>query len=472
MKLLILHFRSLLLLLLSLTYLTPVFATPHPQGSEGDTLEKTANEDVEEEVIVTRPSTLEDRVTKARTYLRGLQNVARPVPPESEWAPPLNNIAISKAQWDEFTKGLTTNMPENPFWYIFHAAYLFRSLSYDIARLSIQLNTIKGDNKWINFRDRYFKITAPLMNEIRAVQEMRNGRPVRVYKQLSHIPAGTKPGVMDKGSIFDTTFLRDDHQAQEGNPNPYPRDTLTMKVLLKKLFPDITEEVYDGETLLFVDDTNFKLVWQSVKQVYDELGPLVTEVVKYAEELWWLPNMQRPRIDVRPRQTREFKREDIGYKGYYEKFSAPLEGHEQEDQDSDWIPAGIAGRAYSELLSQAFGNVDDTESVGPNMYAAFALLYTTIYNSALPLMMDMFADISVRMNNLAMNSAVSSLDLRWGIPSVPGFSPSKATLKNWPEWTEGKYMTVAWPIPPELLEAALPLLKEQRRMVNGMNNAD
>ncbi|EPS36580.1 hypothetical protein H072_9815 [Dactylellina haptotyla CBS 200.50] len=419
-----------------------VFANPHPQGGG-----------------------LEDGLQKSLEKLRSQQDYTRPAPPTSEWAPSQNSIAVRKAQWDEFANGLTTNMTENPLWYIFHGGYLLRNLARDAERLSMALYPITEDKTWWEFRDEFFKIISPLMTEFVPTEETRpDGRKVSVYRQNKHLTTGyLESGIMDKGGIFDTSFPRDDKAVQAGVTNPFPRDTLTMKVLVKKLFQDTVED-FDGVQVVFASDDRFKQVWYTILAVYDRLGPFVDKVAMYVNRLEWVKpktkskKSKQPKIvvDVRPRQTKEFNRQEVGYAGYYKKFAEELALHENEVSDPVLFSTAFMARALG---------FEDS----PNMFAAYGIMINTIYRSVLPLMMDMFADIAVRMNNLAKKS-VSGADANWGILKTPDAN-LLGILRNWPEWTEGRYRDVAWPIPQEHLAAALPILaalrKERQEAMSG-----
>ncbi|KAK6537433.1 hypothetical protein TWF694_011620 [Orbilia ellipsospora] len=406
--------------------------------------------------ITTTPqgSTLDEALQKSLANLRQLQGPPRPIPPESEWVAAQDNIIVQKPEWDAFATSLTTNMTENPLWWIFHAAGVLRNLSRDVERLALALGGLTEDETWMVFHETFFQIISPLMTEFMVVQQTRSdGRKVRVYQQDQHYFENSKKplGIMDKGGIFDVSFLRDDWNAQGEAPNPFPRDTLTMRVLVKKLFQDTIED-FDGDKVVFASDERFKQAWNTVWKVYNDLEVFTDKVVKYVDGKKWGPvSGTKPRmvVDVRPRQTREFLRLEIGYEQYYhQKFSEALAAHEIEDPDSKWLAPGFLGRVL---------NVEDT----PNMFVVYGVIINTIYRSVLPFMMDMFADIGVRMNDLARNS-VSSLEFNWGVPSTPGLNNLK-TLRKWPEWTEGIYRTVAWPIPQEYLQHAIPILEMLRQ---------
>ncbi|KAF3908376.1 hypothetical protein AA313_de0209999 [Arthrobotrys entomopaga] len=347
-------------------------------------------------------------------------------------------------------------MTENPLWWIFQASGTLRNLCRDAEKLAQALYLLTEDIQWLVFRELFFQFIAPLMTEFLVVQQTTSdGRKVSSYRQDEyHIRKGkVPPGIMDKGGIFDTSFPRDDWKAQGESANPFPRDTLTMKVLVKKLFQDTVED-FNGQQVVFASDDRFRKAWSTVWKVYMNLGSLVTEVANHVDGKEWGPvSKDAPKavVDVRPRQTREFDRQKIGYEQYYRgKFGEALAAHEAEDPDSKWLAGGFMGRAFK---------IIDT----PNMFVVYGVILNTIYRSVLPFMMDMFADIAVRMNDLARDS-VSSFEFNWGIPVVPGqqFSPLEI-LQKWPEWTEGNYRTDAWPIPQEYLDRALPVLETLRQ---------
>ncbi|KAK6507690.1 hypothetical protein TWF481_006113 [Arthrobotrys musiformis] len=381
------------------------------------------------------------------------------VPEESEWAAPSSSddIMVRKSAWDDFVTYMTTEMPENPMWYLLRASHLLRYFSRDAEVMAQGIYDTTKNVQWLEFRDAYFEIIAPLMTEF--TWEQPDKTKAGSYFQTKHHNLPRLPrGLMDRAGLFDSSFQPDrwNSTMPDGTPNPYTRDTFTLKVAVGKLFQPRVEN-FDGEQVVTVSDTRFDTLWTAVKTAYDRLTPLTKKLATAVnKEKWTLGNpggAATKKLDMKPRQTREFKREDIGYEGYYEKFWEEFDAYDEQDDpskqvQSEWVVGLILGHRWK---------------TGPstNVFVAYGILVTTVYNSVLPLMMDMLADIALEANVVARKSLVS-IDPLWGLPKDPDFEVDVKTLQKFPEWTEGHYMTWGFPIAEQILPMVAPIIQQQR----------
>ncbi|KAK6336959.1 hypothetical protein TWF718_009747 [Orbilia javanica] len=377
-------------------------------------------------------------------------------PQDEEWAAPSDDIMVRKAAWDKFTTDLTTNMPENPMWYLLRSSHLLRYFSRDAEVMAGGIYKNTKNTLWLDFRDEYFDIVAPLMTEF--TWEQPDPKKRGNYFQSKHRTPAKPSGLMDRGGIFDSSFPPDrwNSTMPDGSPNPYPGDTFALKVAVSKLFQPRPED-YDGQKVVFISDTRFDVLWTTVKQVYDRLGPFTKKVAAAAnKEKWKLGNpggAATRKVDLNSRQTREYKREKVGYASYYEKFWEEFDVYDEHDDPSKWMQSEwVTGLILGHRM-----NVYATT----NVFVAYGILVVTVYNSVLALMMDMLADIALRANILA-RSSVASIDPLWGLPKDPSFDLDVSILEKYPEWTEGVYMTWGFPIPETILPMVEPIFQQQR----------
>ncbi|KAF3903100.1 hypothetical protein ABW21_db0203987 [Orbilia brochopaga] len=354
--------------------------------------------------------------------------------PEPVWSPSGTSIYVLEQAWDGFAGNLTTGTKilENPLWYVFQAGYILRTMSRDIDHLAYQLYKVLGDEQMNTFRQEYFKTIAPVMTRFvwTKLRRESDGQSVWMFAQTKHEGDPLPTGVMDSGGILDTSFPRDDKAAQEGSANPFPRDTLTMKVLLKKLFQN-TPEHHTRGTVVYASDTNFLQAWHTIKQVIDNLAPLVKEITKYANAAKWRQPAGQPKIlaSPYPRQTHVSLRQDVGYGDYLKSFQ--MTSYETGNEDTAWIDTGILG--YKLGLDV------------PNFYVAYAALVNGVYRSALPFIMDMMADLALRANALGYETIFGD-ELDFALPDFSNFKVTRAELETRPQWSEDRYHTAPWPL--------------------------
>ncbi|KAJ6258234.1 hypothetical protein Dda_7153 [Drechslerella dactyloides] len=352
--------------------------------------------------------------------------------PQPDWAPASNTIVVEQRDWNVFEGNLTSNMLSNPLWYVFQGGYILRTMSRDIDNLAFQLSNVLGDKQMAAFREDYFRTIAPLMTRFKLTEMRResDNKIVWMYAQTLHESGVLPPGIMDAGGTLDTSFPRDDKAAQAGSANPFPQDTLTTKVFIRKLFQNKLENYPRGPVVL-ASDTNFLTVWHTIKQVMDNLKPLVDRVVEYANSAEWVTPAGSPKFVVAtlPRQTFIVNRRDAGYAEYLKSFQ--MTTYEDENAREGWVEQGIFG--YKLGLDM------------PNLYVAYATLVGNVYRSALTFLMDMFADIALRANDLGYESLLGP-DKDFALPDFSDFTVTRQELKLWPQWSEGRYHTGPWPL--------------------------
>ncbi|KAK6512970.1 hypothetical protein TWF506_009132 [Arthrobotrys conoides] len=378
------------------------------------------------------------------------------VPEENEWAAPGEDIIVRKSAWDKFATDLTTDPPNNPMWYLLRASHLLRYFSRDAEAMAHGIWQNTKNVKWLDFRDEYFEIISPLMTEF--TWEQPDPKKSGNYFQAKHRTPTAPPGLMDRAGIFDSSFSPDPWNSTlpNGSPNPYTRDTFALKVAVSKLFQPKPEE-YDGQPVVFINDSRFDLLWTTVKQVYDRLEPFTKKLAEAVnKEKWKLGDpggSATKKLDMRPRQTREFQREKEGYESYYEKFWEEFDAYDEQQDPSKSLQSHWV---FGLLMGHKLKYPNTT-----NVFVAYGILVTTVYHSVLALMMDMLADIALKANILARKSLVS-IDPLWALPKDPDFEVDVSTLEKYPEWTEGVYMTWWYPIPEALFPAVKPIFQKQR----------
>ncbi|KAF3915655.1 hypothetical protein ABW21_db0209785 [Orbilia brochopaga] len=387
--------------------------------------------------------------------------ITRP-PPLPDWYY-ATDLTLSSDEWTNFTtKAFSTDMLENPVWYLFHSGYLLREFSRQQERLATLLAVVTKKRQWGRFRTEFFQIIAPLTTEWYPLdaKEVKDGEPqapctifgVEVpneYKENTryHPDIDVPPGIMDCGGPLDTSAERDNPRAQR-DQDPFPRDYLSVQGILRGLFSAHVQESEDGQWRIFASQTGFLKAWLITRQTIERMTPFAESVFEYIgaipPDLSRLPD-ETPLVDERPRQTRLFPREKIGYQAYYdEKFGGSFMATEELLPDPEWLEEAVI--AYSGRHPGA-----------PDVFILYAVIVNTIFRGILPFMMDLFADIAVKANDLAKPHAkypswIDSSRLRehplltWAIPKYEGFNVPEDVLRVSPEWTEGVYRVEPWPV--------------------------
>ncbi|KAF3181096.1 hypothetical protein TWF788_006597 [Orbilia oligospora] len=378
------------------------------------------------------------------------------VPEESEWAAPSDDIIVRKSDWDNFVTGLTTDMLENPMWYLLRTSQLLRYFSRDVEAMAAGIYQNTKNETWLDFRDEYFDIISPLMTEF-TWEKPDPKKPGKFY-QAKHRTPRAPSGLMDRAGIFDSSFPPDPWSStlSDGTPNPYTHDAFALKIAVLKLFQPKSDD-YDGQQVVSINDSRFDLLWTTVKQVYDRLALFTVKLAAVINAQEWKPGdpgAPTKKLDMRPRQTREYNRKEEGYKSYYKKFSEEFDAYDQEEDPSKW--------AQSYWVFGLLRGHKEGVNTPTNIFVSYGILVTTVYHSVLALMMDMLADIALKANILARKSVVS-IDPLWALPKDPNFEVDVSTLRQYPEWTGGAYMTWGYPIPEAILPMFKPIFEKQKQ---------
>ncbi|KAK6349576.1 hypothetical protein TWF696_005861 [Orbilia brochopaga] len=382
------------------------------------------------------------------------------------------DITLTADEWTRFTSTLGTSMLENPAWYLFHSGYLLREFSRQQERLATLLAVTTKDRQWGRFRMEYFRIIAPLTTEwypLDAKEVVDGGDPVPCtvfgvdvangYRENVRYHPGidVPPGIMDCGGVLDTSAERDNPRSQR-DVNPFPRDSISVRNVLRNLFS--AREQDDGERVL-ASQTGFINAWQTTHRTIERMAPFVESVFEYIESIPPDPTRSpddTPLVDERPRQTRLFRREEIGYQSYYDdKFGGSFLATDELLADPEWLDEAVV--AYV-----------GREAGAPDVFVLYGVIVNTVFRGILPLMMDMFADIAVKANEMAGSTYqdiyTSGLEKHplamWAVPEGEEFSVPLDVLRVWPEWTEGVYVTEAWPVPEGGLRDAVDRMAVER----------
>ncbi|KAJ6264903.1 hypothetical protein Dda_1056 [Drechslerella dactyloides] len=394
----------------------------------------------------------------------------RPIPLPGWYYTP--DLTLTNEEWTDFTtKALSTNMLENPVWYLFHCGYLLREFSRQQERLATLLALMTKNRQWGRFRTEYFKIIAPLTTEWYPLdaEEVQDGEAqvpctvfgvevANAYKENTryHPSVDVPPGIMDCGGPLDTSAERDNPRAQSDG-NAFPRDYISVHKIIRGLFSAQGQEDEEGRWQVFASQTGFLKAWLITHQTIERMAPFVEGVFEYIEaippDLSRLPD-EMPLVDERPRQTRLFPREKIGYQAYYDdKFGGSFMATEDLVADPEWL---------DEAVTAYIGR----EAGAPDVFVLYGVIVNTVFREILPLMMDMFADIAVKANDVARSHVqlLSGIDasglkknplLTWAIPESEEFEVSEDILRLWPEWTEDVYVVDPWPVPESELQDAV-----------------
>ncbi|KAK6534845.1 hypothetical protein TWF281_006144 [Arthrobotrys megalospora] len=431
-----------------------------------------------------------------------------PLPTADKENPPWYHppdFIVSVKEWKEFIKPPADNYLEDPVWYLFYSGYLLRDFSRQQELLATLLANYTGDRTWIDFRTQYFNIIAPLTTEWYPIDSEDDGLPKagqkkckvagrtleNTYKEKTeaHPDVDVPPGIMDCGGSMDTSAERDDPRkggSQFDPPKslfrfpgqrylPFPRDSITVRKMLKNLFSSTPYRDEKGELVIGVSQVEFLKDWHIIFQVIEQLGAFMIQVhEKIAQTdlkpLW--PERHNPIVDKRQRQTRVFKREKIGYEDYFNmKFGGTLSQTTDALEDPNWIP--LAVKIYARSMEGA-----------PDIYVAYGNIVNIVYRGIFPLMMDVMADIAVKANDLAKKHAEWPEGgpippkyagkphplLTWAFPKFLDFSVAGSVLRKWPEWTEFEYRVEPWPLKEEELREGVRKMTVESEIEQALND--
>ncbi|EPS39321.1 hypothetical protein H072_6926 [Dactylellina haptotyla CBS 200.50] len=351
--------------------------------------------------------------------------------------------------------------------------------------MAFLLEELTNNTAWRYFRTEYFRLVVPLTTEWYPVDETVERSPERegidclAFSKITpkgyqerleyHSHIDVPPGIMDCGGSLDTSGERDNPRAGGRSKNLpkwvsdfsdppntlFPRDSISVRLILEQLF-SVTPRMTESGPVVDVSQIGFLKAWYTTYNVWRRLNDFVIKIMGYMESipvepLW--PEGQNPIVDQRFRQTRIFRREVIGYEKYFnEKFGGALLSTTDLIADPEWVEEAV--RMYAHRWNNA-----------PDPFVLYRVMVMAVARGVLSLMMDMFADISVKANNMAMryvDDATRSTDpqnklentAKWAIPDHRRFNKEEV-LRSWPEWTNGVYEITAWPVPEEELADAV-----------------
>ncbi|KAF3166259.1 hypothetical protein TWF788_000513 [Orbilia oligospora] len=348
-------------------------------------------------------------------------------------------------------------------------------------------------------------IIAPLTTEWYPIDSEVDGYPKHMQKECrvarrklknsykekieTHLTIDIPPGIMDCGGSVDTSAERDDPRKGGSkfdppewlfsfpgqNHFPFPRDSISVRGMLKNFFsatPQIDKKT--GEVMVGVSQAEFVKDWDIIFQVIRQLGAFMEKVHEKIDQrvlkpLW--PEGLNPIVDKRQRQTRIFRREEIGYEEYFNlKFGGTLSQTADRVTDSEWI--NLAALMYSHL-----------EKGAPDLLVTYGNIINIVYRGLLPLIMDMMADISVKANDLAVEHAEwpegtpipeeyigkSHPLLSWGFPKFVDFFIIGGVMRQRPEWTDYRYRVEPWPLKQEELVDGVQKMVLESRIEEALN---
>ncbi|KAK6362170.1 hypothetical protein TWF730_005866 [Orbilia blumenaviensis] len=396
------------------------------------------------------------------------------------------------------------NFLEDPAWYLIHSGYLLRDFSRQQEMMALYLANITADKTWYDFGTQYFKIIAPLTTEWYPIDSPEDGFPQNkqedcvvsgkklknMYKEKveTHPHVDVPPGIMDCGGPMDSSAEVDEPRKGGSIFDPpkwlfrfpdqkylaFPRDSITVRSMLGNLVSG-TPVRHNGKFVLAVSEEVFLKSWHTILIAIGELAAFMIQInEKIANRVikprMWPPGMN-PIVDLRPHQTRLFRREKIGYEDYFNmKFGGTLSQTLDHLEDPDWINLAAALYRAGEV-----GGID--------LPVAYVNVVNIVYRGVLPLMMDMMADLAVKLNDLSEKywerpegepipekyRGKPHLIYSWGFPRYLGFNPTGGTLRKWPEWSEFDYRIEPWPLTQEEIPEGLQKVMFESRIEEGFN---
>ncbi|KAK6541464.1 hypothetical protein TWF694_007274 [Orbilia ellipsospora] len=410
-------------------------------------------------------------------------------PPHWRYPP---DLIVNATSWENFIKPPQGGMLEDPTWYLLYSGYLLREFSRMEENMAILLGDLTSTSIWGYYNKDYFRKISPLTTEWYVSGGKEINKKLGLAKKVPCIVDGEEqvntyrervkyhpftdkePGIMDCGGPLDTSAKRDNPRSGD-----FSLDKIAVRKILENLF-SARYTIKDGNPVVELSQTGFLAAWKTVRTVFTSLSAFVPEIVEYTQympdtEIWEL-NFD-PNVDVRRRQTRLFEREVIGYEEYFDgKYGGMATWTSDLVADPNWM-ARVVDR-YEKRLH-------DTS----DPFALYGVIVTTVCHGILPLMLEMFADIATKANDMARENAnietqylniQLQADLNWGTISNPVYywglpdaddaqGMDEATLKNWPEWANNRYMIEAWPVPETQLRDAIRKISAEKVMEEGIN---
>ncbi|KAF3913690.1 hypothetical protein AA313_de0202083 [Arthrobotrys entomopaga] len=405
------------------------------------------------------------------------------------------DLTVNASSWETFIKIPQGGMLEDPAWYLLYSGYLLREFSRMEENMAVLLGDLTRTNIWGYYNKDYFRRIAPLTTEWYPTGGKNANKKLGLAKKVPCIVEGeervtmyrervkyhpfidVEPGIMDCGGLLDTSDKRDNPRLGD-----FSQDKVAVRKILENMF-SAGSSIRDGEPVVELSQTGFLESWKTIRTVFTKLSTFVPEVVRYTEtmpdtELW--PEGFDPNPDVRPRQTRLFKREVVGYEDYFnDKYGGMATWTSDMVADSNWME-----RAVRRYENRRQGTSDP--------FALYAVILTTVCHGILPFVLEMFADIAAKANNMARpyaNTKALNLDIDnqaeqivdreinpvyyWGLPAADGLQGTdEETLKSWPEWANNGYITEAWPVPETGLSDAVRKMALEKSLEEGLNSGN
>ncbi|KAF3914471.1 hypothetical protein AA313_de0204012 [Arthrobotrys entomopaga] len=396
---------------------------------------------------------LDDQAAASLQNVRNLQ-AANPLaqrdPDELIWAPIGDTILVTPKQWQNFEQSLGMGTDrQGPVWYILVAARRALQLSSSLTGTIILLQEAlvgrgepDAEELLDQFITRFSDLVGPLDNYLYrlpdyrtdytqnpAAIEMKGDENPQLKEALAHILTRLEqlPGLLNRGGVLDP--------GSQNNPS-----LISTRVTLRRMFDyDAGKTATDTDILL--NDAYFLRAWEVVYGVMRNLAQFEEQVTDVMDgfRLKYLP-ADTPIMDrevvFSPYPVGLYNREDEGYENYWlYKYELTTRSPGNEDQ-----------------LGKMWGDHAVSDLAIASMCSSYLIQLDAISRGVLPFMMDMFADIAVKANELANNSKWKKRN--WAIVDTPDLAPSIELLRQYPEWSEDVYTTQPqhWPEPGPLEE--------------------
>ncbi|KAK6530382.1 hypothetical protein TWF694_003737 [Orbilia ellipsospora] len=391
------------------------------------------------------PGNLNDQVGASLQNVRNLQAanpLAQKTPEEIIWAPPGESILITPKQWQDFEKSLGVGTDrEGPIWYILVAARRVLQLSHSLTSTVILLQQALAERGEANveevldqFITRFSDLIGPLDNYLyrlphhrtdytqnpAAINMKTEGNPQlkEAFAQMLTILEQT-PGLLNRGGVLDP--------GSQGQPS-----SISTRVTLRRMFDyDVGKTATD--TAILLNDAYFLRAWETVYGVMQNLAQFEEQVTE---------TMERLRLKYLPNNAAAYRQP------VFDPYPVGLYDRKADGYGNYWLykyELGTRSPGNDDQLGEMWGNYNVNNSTITDMCASYLIQLDSILRGVLPFMMDMFADIAVKANELANTSEWRKKN--WAVIKTPDLAPSIDFLKQYPEWSEDAYSTQAqnWP---------------------------